>query len=109
MIRYILEGKEYKFSYEEFKNYYHEYCSYTDERFIKQLTHALHLSSIICFFKETSCHDTLGDSGLIHRLTHLLIIREQFEKDGIDMLSIEETAEHVKEVREQFKVVCELI
>jgi hypothetical protein len=109
MVRYNLEGKDYSFSYTEFKKYYQEYCSYSDEQFVKKLTHALHLSCIICFFKETSCHDTLGDSGLIHRLTHLLVMREQFERDGIELLSVEEISKHVKEVREQFKIICELI
>ena len=108
MIQYILEGKEYNFSYKEFKKYYTEYCAMSDEQFMAQLTHALHLSSIICFFKETSCNETLGDSGIIHRLTHLLIIKEQWG-DEHNILTVDETLQHLKEVREQFKIVCELI
>jgi hypothetical protein len=107
MIRYVLEGEEYQFSYNEFKKYYIDYSTMSDERFVEQLTHALHLASIICFFKETSCNETLGDSGIIHRLTHLLIIKEQWGEER-SILTEESTLQHLREIREQFKIVCEL-
>lgn len=48
----------------------------TDEEFLKNLPSALHLATVICFFKETPSYICLCDIGIIHELVHLLHIPE---------------------------------
>lgn len=76
MIEYVLtnyEGKESRFSYKhrELVELYNEFVSMTDEEFLDNLPRAIHFACIVCFIKEVSPINSVGDFGVIHELAHL--------------------------------------
>lgn len=71
-INYKIEDTSYNISYKELREEYFKHIFYTDEEFMENLPSALHLASIICWFKEISTEVCLSDKGIIHELIHLL-------------------------------------
>lgn len=75
-MEYTLEGRTFSVSYQGLREQYLIHCNMTDEEFIKNLPSALHLATVICYFKETPAYICLCDIGIIHELVHLLHIPE---------------------------------
>ena len=82
-------GSRYTIHYQELKAHYERFCAMIDKEFLEQLPHAVHLACAICWFKELDPDQTIGDTGIIHELIHLLAgiemrelprIREMFKK-----------------------------
>ena len=87
-MKYLVNGNHYSVKYSELKGHYDTFCKMEDEEFMKELTNALHLAVMICWFKDTPSEYSLGDEGIVHELVHLLTntnvrtlveIREDFE------------------------------
>lgn len=74
-MEYLVEGTKYSISYRELKESYINFCDKTDDEFINDLKSAIHLSCIICYFKEIPTYVCLSDKGIIHELVHLLDLR----------------------------------
>lgn len=84
-MEYLLQGKTYTLHYRELKNHYERFCEMSDEEFLSNLPEAAHLACIICFLKETSAEDSIGDRGIIHQLIHFIAIPGE---SGIDLKSL---------------------
>jgi hypothetical protein len=89
-MEYIVEGHKYNFSYQELKEAYIRLCELSDEEFMKNISGALHLACVICFWKEIPSYLCLSDKGIIHELVHLLHIPDEPLVD-------------IKEIRKLFK------
>lgn len=84
---YLLQGKTYTLHYRELKNEYERFCEISNEEFLSSLLDAAHLACIICFLKETSAEDSIGDMGIIHELIHFIAIPDD---PGIGLSSLRE-------------------
>ena len=82
-------GSQYTIHYRELRSRYARFCEMSDDDFIKALPEAAHLACIIGWFKELDADMTIGDTGIIHELIHLItgaetqglpIIREMFRE-----------------------------
>lgn len=100
-MEYLVNNHKYSLSYEELKYDYQEHLDMTDEEFFGDIPRVLHLVCIICYLKETSAHILLEDEGLIHQLVHMLDSNTKSEP-LIDNPQVR------REIRESFKVICEL-
>jgi len=65
-------GSIYTIKYQELKSDYLRFCAMTDAQFTENILSATHLACIICWFKELGPDSTIGDTGLIHELIHLM-------------------------------------
>lgn len=48
------------------------YSSYTDLEFLENIVDILHYAVYVCWIKEISSDECLGDDGIVHELVHLL-------------------------------------
>ncbi len=95
MIKHRTEdGHTFNISYKEMKQHYIEFCEMTDDQFAKNLPEAAHLACIISWFKELSSDMTLGDTGIVHELIHLI--------DGTERRDL-------PRIREMFKEYLQLV
>jgi len=95
MMTYIVNDSQYQVSYQELRLHYFSIKNYTDVEFATNLPKILHLTCMICWFKEVPMDQVIGDEGIVHQLTHLLHIPEE---PLIDL----------KEIRKQFNEICKL-
>jgi hypothetical protein len=91
---YLSEGKEFIFHYQELKDKYNEFCEMDNDEFCKSSKDALHLAIIICYLKELPTSAVLGDTGIIHELTHLVC--------GIEL------SKSIEELRNDFMEILKL-
>lgn len=71
------DGTFYDVSYKDLREEYRGHVQMSDEDFMKNLPSALHIASIICWFKEIPTYICLSDKGIIHELVHLLHCPEE--------------------------------
>ena len=90
---YLVDNSKYHFSYQEIHLEYQKVLLMSDEEFMTNLPKVLHLSCFIAYLKELPNEQTIGDLGIIHRLTHLLHIPEN---------------EDLKEIRKQFENILKI-
>lgn len=95
-MEYVVNDKRYHFSYQELREEYFRVLEMTDRKFMKELVKISHLACFICYMKEVGPEASIGDKGIVHELIHLM----QFGT-GESLIDL-------KEIREQFKVVCQL-
>lgn len=93
-IEYIEESLKFRLSYQELKEKHEKFSAMNDDAFIKNVSQALHLACVICYLKEIPTSACLGDTGIIHELTHLVA--------GI------ESTTSLKEIRSKFNTVLRL-
>jgi len=95
-----LHNEKFKFSisYKELKNFYSIYSGMDDLEFFSNIKEILHFCCIVSYFKELTIDQTLGDKGIIHEISHLLLW-------GHDDL---EGKERLKYIRECFDVMMKL-
>lgn len=100
-MEYLVNGHKYSFSYEELKIDYQEFLEMDDEKFYSDIPRLLHFICIVCYIKETPAYVLLDDEGLIHQLIHML---DDNTKDEplVNNPSVK------AEIRQTFKVLCEL-
>jgi hypothetical protein len=72
MIDYIVDGRMYGLSYSDLRANYHEFTSMSDEDFIRNLPRAAHFACIVGWLKELGPNATIGDTGIVHELVHLM-------------------------------------
>lgn len=92
---YVVNGKSFSTSLHELKKEYERLKNLPDDKFIKEINKALHLSCIISFLKKLDIEDTIGDYGIIHQLIHLLDIPDEPLID-------------IKEIRNQFDLLVKI-
>lgn len=78
------EKHSYSFDYQEFKNLFAKYSSYSDEEFRADLPNIIHYACFISWFKELRTDEVLGDTGVVHELVHLLCLDGDWEPDFSD-------------------------
>lgn len=76
-MRYEVEGTFYELSYKDLREEYIGHVQMSNEEFLKNLPSALHIASVICWFKEIPTYVCLSDKGIIHELIHLLDCPEE--------------------------------
>ena len=94
---YLVDGRQYHFSYNELQDDYYKYIKQSDDEFMQpaNLIKALHFACIVLYFKDAGIEATVGDKGIIHQLVHLLDIPDEPLVD-------------LQEVRKLFKDVLRL-
>lgn len=93
-MNYILDGKEFYYSYQDLKSVYKQYCLLSDREFLKQLKDIIHFACFVSYIKELSSKESLSDTGIVHQLVHLLCL--------------DEPVIELKEIREQFEIILKL-
>lgn len=92
---YLVDDKKYGVSYSELREKYHEFINMPDAQFLKKINEALHFACFVSWFKELSLDQTLGDSGIVHELVHLIDIPD-------------EPLVNLQEIRDKFKTMLVL-
>lgn len=93
MIDYVVEERRYGLSYSDLRQTYLEFCAMPDEEFLVTLPRAAHLACIIGWLKELPNDATIGDTGIVHEIIHLMTTG---------------TTTTLAEVRDKFKRLLEL-
>lgn len=88
---YLLNGKTYSLSYQDLCAEHASFAAMTDSAFLEALPAALHLATLLCWFKELPASQVLADDGIIHQLVHLLHLKDEPLIAGA-----------IKEIREMF-------
>lgn len=83
----------YSLSYSELKEKYDKFVGMSDVEFLGNLPAAAHTACIIGWLKELGADATIGDTGIVHQLIHLM------QLPGVVP---------VKSVRKQFKELLRL-
>lgn len=84
------DGKKFHLSYQELRGHYYRFVSMKDEEFRRNLPDAAHFACVVCWLKEVGPDASIGDTGIVHQLIHLMTI-------GDDPIV------QIKDVRKQFK------
>lgn len=92
---YLVDSLPYELSYRNLRNEHTKIINYTDEEFMANLVEITHLACIISYLKELPIECTLGDTGIIHQLIHLMHIPN-------------EPLINLQEIREQFNTLLKL-
>lgn len=95
MLTYKVNNSEYQVSYKELKEWYETVRSYSDAEFVLKLPEIIHLTCMLCWFKEVPMDQVIGDEGIVHQLAHLLHIPN-------------EPIINLVEIRNQFNNLCKL-
>lgn len=94
-MKYLLTGKTYSINYRELKEQYIIHKEMSNEEFLANLPSALHTACIISWFKELPNDSTIGDTGIVHELVHLLHLGDKPEH-------------RLKDIRELFNTILKL-
>lgn len=95
MIQYAPDGtgETYGLSYSELREQYERFVNMSDVEFLGNLSAAAHTACIIGWLKELGADATIGDTGIVHQLIHLMQV------PGVVSL---------KKIRKQFKELLRL-
>lgn len=66
------DKKEFNLSYKNLKSEYIRFKDMSNEEFLSNINKAIHLATVISWFKELPNDMTISDIGIIHELIHLL-------------------------------------
>ena len=87
MIVYTIEGRggSYGISYSELKEQYYKFIKMDDDDFLANLAAAAHFACIVGWFKEIGIDATIGDTGIVHELIHLIHIPDDASTSLLDV------------------------
>jgi hypothetical protein len=70
--KYKVGNKTFVYDKKSLSESFKLYNSYTDVEFLENIVDILHYAVYVCWIKEISSDECLGDDGIVHELVHLL-------------------------------------